>query len=107
MFLGELLLFILILVGVAVVAVFLNKRLLTLLLSSVFLLLVAVRLTVPYMYLMGAVLMALPLTSYLVGWIGGRNLDVSRSLPESVFEGETAPLRVEIRSPLALFSGFA
>jgi uncharacterized protein (DUF58 family) len=28
-------------------------------------------------------------------------------MPEAVFEGETAPVRVEIRSPLGLFSGFA
>jgi uncharacterized protein (DUF58 family) len=107
MFFGDLLLFILILVGIAVVAVFLNKRLLTLLLSSLFLLLVAMRLNVPYMYLMGTVLLALPLTSYLVGWAGGKNLTVQRQMPEAVFEGETALVRVDIHSVLGLFSGFA
>lgn len=106
MFLADVLIFLFILVTVAVVAVFLNKRLLTLLLSSLFLLLVAVRLNVPYMYLMGAVLLALPGTSYLAGWIGARNLQVTRRMPAAVFEGETATARVDIRSPLGLFSGF-
>src|SRR5690606_19492402 len=90
-----------------VVAVLLKKRLLTLLLSSLFLLLVAVRLNVPYMYLMGTVLLALPLTSYLAGWLGARHLEVSRTMPTTAFEGEAVPVRVDIRSPLGLFSGFA
>lgn len=107
MFLADVLIFLFILVAVAVVAVFLNKRLLTLLLSSLFLLMVAVRLNVPYMYLMGTVLLALPLTSYLAGWFGARKLEVTRAMPPTAFEGETATVRVDITSPLGLFSGFA
>ncbi|HEY3266498.1 MAG TPA: DUF58 domain-containing protein [Armatimonadota bacterium] len=105
--LPDLVLFILILAGVAVMAIFLNKRLLTLLLSSVFLLLVAMRLNVTNMYLMGTVLLTLPFASYAVGWFGGRYLNVKRSSPEAAFEGESIPVRVDVLSPMALFSAFA
>lgn len=106
MFFGDLLLLVLIVTGIAVVSYFLNRRLLTLLISSIFLLLVAMRLNVPYMYLMGTVLLSLPFASYAVGWLGARKLDVTRSLSESAFEGETVSVRVDVYSPLALFSSF-
>src|ERR1017187_587303 len=102
---GDLLLFVVILTGVALVAIFLNKRLLTLLLSSVFLLVVAMRLNIMQMYLMGTVLLALPLASYTVGWLSGRNIEGARVVPETATEGEEMPVRVDVQSPLALFSG--
>lgn len=107
MFFGDLLLLVLIVTGVVVVSYFLNRRLLTLLVSSVFLLIVAMRLNVPYMYLMGAVLLALPLASYAIGWLGARSLQVTRRAPESAFEGEAIPVQVDIRAPLPLLAHFA
>jgi len=106
MFFGDLLLLVLIATGITVVAMFLNRRLLTLLISSVFLLLVAMRLNIPYMYLMGTVLLALPLASYAIGWFGARSLDVTRTISETSYEGQSVPVSVDVYSPFALFSGF-
>lgn len=102
---GDILFSVLVLSGIAVVAVTLNKRLLTLLLSSLFLLLVAVRLNVPQMYLMGAVLLALPAASWLVGWLSARGLSVTRTVPAAVSEGDEAVFSADVRSRYPLFSG--
>jgi uncharacterized protein (DUF58 family) len=104
---GDILLTVLVLGGIAVVAVTLNKRLLTLLLSSLFLLLVAVRLNVPQMYLMGAVLLALPAASWLVGWLSVRGLSVTRTVPAAVSEGDEAVFSADVHSRYPLFSGLA
>jgi uncharacterized protein (DUF58 family) len=92
---------------VALVAVFINKRLLTLLLSSAFMLLVAIRLNVPSMYLMGTVLLALPLASWAVGWYGARRINVELTAPEAAFEGEDIPVSIDVDCPLPAFSMLA
>lgn len=92
---------------VAVVAVFINKRLLTLLLSSAFMLLVAMRLNVPSMYLMGTVLLALPFASWAVGWYGTRGIQVTLTAPETGFEGDDLPVRIDVTCALPAFSALA
>lgn len=89
---------------VALVAVFINKRLLTLLLSSAFMLLVAMRLNVPSMYLMGTVLLALPLASWAVGWYGAQRIEVVLNAPETAFEGDEFKIRMDVICALPAFS---
>lgn len=104
---SDILVFATILCCVALVAVFVNKRLLVLVLSSVFVLLVAMRLSIPSMYLMGTVLLALPVASWFVGWYGAQHLQFTLIAPESAFEGEEIPIRVDVESPLPAFSVLA
>ena len=104
---SDILVFATILCCVAVVAVFVNKRLLVLLLSSAFVLLVAMRLSIASMYLMGTVLLALPLASWFVGWYGAQHLRFALIAPDSAFEGEDIPIRIEVVSPLPAFSMLA
>ena len=104
---SDILVFATILCCVALVAVFVNKRLLVLLLSSAFVLLVAMRLSIPSMYLMGTVLLALPVASWFVGWYGAQHLRFTLIAPDSAFEGEEIPIRVEVVSPLPAFSVLA
>jgi uncharacterized protein (DUF58 family) len=66
--------------------------------AGVFLLISATLVNSPNLYYMAALLLALPLISYGIGMLSLRDLEFSRTVPGSGFEGETAVFVAKVRS---------
>jgi uncharacterized protein (DUF58 family) len=70
--------------------------------AGIFLLISATLVNTPHIYYMAAVLLMLPPVSYVIGMLGLRDLDFTRTAPASGFEGESAVLVASARSTARL-----
>ncbi len=72
-------------------------KLMSLVCASMFMLLVAARLDIGQMYLMAAILLAIPLVSYLIGKYALKEVRVRRFGPETAVEGEPFLVEFELQ----------
>lgn len=66
--------------------------------AALFLLISATLVNTPNLYFMAALLLALPAISYGLGMFALRDLEFSREVPASAWEGETATFHIVVRS---------
>src|SRR5258706_7574662 len=66
--------------------------------ASAFLVLAAALTAAPQMYYMAAILLSLPLVSYLLGMFALRDLEFSRETPGVGWDGDTAEFHLIVRS---------
>src|SRR5260221_4736298 len=66
--------------------------------ASAFLVLAAALTAQPQMYYMAAILLSLPLVSYLLGMFALRDLEFTRETPEVGWDGDTAEFHLVVRS---------
>ncbi len=66
--------------------------------AAMFLMISAALVSGPHLYFMAGMLLMLPLISYLIGMVGLHGLEVSRDVPVSGWDGESAVFQIVVRS---------
>ena len=82
-----------------------SSKWVTLLVGSLCLIAVAGMVGTQHLYYMAAILLALPMISYMIGWYSLRGLDFHREIPSSAWEGEEGNIIYAVKniSPVSRF----